>query len=91
MNRPTPFRRRPRFSVKRLLGGATIIGVGCWCGTFFNTREESLVVVMASVGSGLGALFRGPVGALLGAAYSWLVMTVCVMLITLFWLAYLMG
>ncbi|MEM1070419.1 MAG: hypothetical protein AAGG48_16725 [Planctomycetota bacterium] len=64
---------KPKFTLLRLLGSITIVAGGCWLATLVEPGEAILIVV-ASVGSAIGTIIRGPVGSLLGVSITWLLL-----------------
>ena len=71
---------RPRFTLMRLLGSVAIVSVGCCMSALSANPGEGLVFVGVSVGSAIGAIYRGPLGSLIGAAFAWLVLAISVLL-----------
>jgi hypothetical protein len=80
---------KPRFTMLRLLGSVTIVAVGFWLSTLLESPSERFVIIVASVGSAIGTICRGPLGSLLGASVTWLLMGAVLIVAAVISLGYL--
>ena len=75
-------RDRLRFSVQRMGLAAGTVAAGCGAATLVDNPAESLIFVMISIGASAGLLVRGPIGAVAGAALTWLLLGVAILCLT---------
>ena len=60
--------------MSRLLGSMMVVAIGYWLAMQTEYVGEGIAIVIAAIGAAIGMIARGPIGAICGAAFTWLAM-----------------